>query len=322
MDPTSSNSVIYLFMNKGSRIYIAGHTGLVGKNTVAKLKEFGYKNIIYPENRIDLENEFETEDFFEKNNIEYVIFAAAKVGGIKSNNSFPVEFITKNLAIEMNVIKACFKYKIKKLLFLGSSCIYPRNCPQPIKEEYLMTGTLEKTNSAYAVAKIAGIEMCKAYNKQYGTNYICAMPTNLYGINDNFDLNNSHVLPAMIRKFHEAKLEDEPIVELWGTGNPRREFLYAEDLAEALIYLLNHYDAKEDDNIINVGSGVDITISDLANIISDTVGFKGGIFWDISMPDGTSRKLLDISKIKKLGWEPKYSLEEGVSIVYKWYCKL
>jgi GDP-L-fucose synthase len=247
---------------------------------------------------------------------EYIFLAAAKVGGILANKTKKADFIFENLQIQNNVIYNSWRYKVKKLLFLGSSCIYPRDCPQPIREEYLMTGPLEETNDAYATAKIAGIKMCQCFNEQYGTNFISVMPTNLYGQNDNFDLENSHVLPALVRKFHEAKIKNLPVVTLWGTGSPRREFLHVDDLAEACVFLMKNYNDSE---IINIGTGEDITIKELAELIKNTVGFKGKIKWDTSKPDGTPRKLLDVKKIKKIGWNYKYKLEKGIQDTYLWY---
>jgi len=253
---------------------------------------------------------------------EYVFLAAAKVGGIAANRDFPAEFISTNLQIELNVVHSAYKYGVKKLLLLGSSCIFPKLAPQPLKEEYLLTGKLEETNDAYAIAKIAGIMMCKSYNKQYGTNFIAAMPTNLYGQADNFDLQTSHVLPAMIRKFHLAKIQNIPKVELWGTGSPRREFLFVDDLAEALIVLMNKFDAdpkNPNDIFLNIGVGEDLTIKELAESVKSVAGYTGEIVWNTAMPDGTPQKLLDVSKIKALGWQPKTPLEEGLKATYKWF---
>lgn len=265
----------------------------------------------------------EVEAFFETEKPEYVFLAAAKVGGILSNNSYPAEFIYENLLIETNVIHHAYKAGAKKLLFFGSSCIYPRDCPRPMKEEYLLSGKLESTNEPYAIAKIAGIKMCQSYNRQYGTRFISVMPTNLYGPGDNFDPETSHVLPALIRKFHEAKASDksqvtndEKAVTIWGTGTPRREFLHVDDLADACVFLMNHY---EDSEIINIGVGKDISISELAGVIKDIVGFKGAIRYDRSKPDGTPRKLLDVSKLQALGWRPKISLRQGIEMTYRWY---
>ena len=309
-------------MEKSSKIYVAGHTGLVGSNLLLALKNNGYNNLITTERRLtDLTIEEEVEIFFRKNKPEYVFDCAAKVGGIFSNNSYPVDFIMNNIAIQYNLINACFDSGVKKLLFLGSSCIYPRECPQPIKEEYLMTGPLEPTNSAYAVAKIAGIEMCKAYNKQNSTNYICVMPTNLFGENDSFNLENSHVLPALIRKFHEAKINQSESVEVWGNGRVYREFLYVYDLVNGLIFLMNNYDVTPDDCLINIGTGRDIQIIDLVDVVRDVVGYNGIIKWNSDRPNGTPRKLLDCSKINNLGWKPKFEFIYALKKTYKWFCE-
>ena len=306
-------------MDENSKIYIAGHTGLVGSSILRYLNEKNYGNIITAtRKKLDLTKEKEVRKFFKHNKPEYVILSAAKVGGIKANNSYPVDFIMDNLAIEYNIIKYSYEYGVKKLLFLGSSCIYPRDSEQPIREEYLMSGKLEPTNSAYSMAKIAGIEMCKSYNKQYNTNYICAMPTNMYGPFDNYDLNNSHVLPALIRKFHDAKVNNDKYVKLWGDGNAMREFLYIDDMAEAAIFLLNNYNASLDDNLINVGYGYDITIKELANIIRAIIEYNGDIIWDNTM-NGMPKKLLNSSKINELGWQPKIKLLDGIKKTYDWY---
>jgi len=303
--------------NIDSRIYVAGHTGLVGSAVVRKLKEQGYRHIITRTSQeCDLTNQALTNRLFELEKPEFVFLAAAKVGGIQANHTYPADFIYINLAIETNVIKAAHDHKVKKLLFLGSSCIYPKECPQPIKEEYLLTGPLEPTNEAYAIAKIAGLKMCQFFRKQYGDNFISAMPTNLYGPNDNYDLETSHVLPALIRKFHEAKISNAPHVELWGTGTPRREFLYVDDLADALIFLMKNY---EDDEHINVGTGEDISILELAEMIKEIVDFQGEITFDRSKPDGTMRKLLDVSKIGGLGWIKRITLQEGINECYRDY---
>ncbi|MDQ0972180.1 GDP-L-fucose synthase [Neobacillus niacini] len=304
-------------MEKNSRIYVAGHNGLVGSAIVRSLHRKGYKNIIGKAHKeLDLTNQAAVEDFFREETIEYVFLAAAKVGGIGANNAYPADFIMDNLLIECNVIKSAFNHKVKKLLFLGSSCIYPKMCPQPIKEEYLLTGPLEPTNEAYALAKISGLKMCSYYKEQYGMNFISAMPTNLYGPNDKFDSKDSHVIPAIISKMEAAKQLNKPIVQLWGTGTPLREFLYVDDMAEACVYLMENYDGVEH---INIGTGREISIQNLAELIKRIVGYKGEILFDPSMPDGTPRKLLDISKIKKLGWRPKISLEEGLKITYDSY---
>ncbi len=298
-----------------SKICILGHNGLVGSALCRELKKQEFDNIITADRKqINLQIKSDVDFLFLNSKPDYVILAAAKVGGIMANNKYPVDFLINNLEIQNNVISTCYKYNVKKLLFLGSSCIYPRNCPQPIKEEYLMTGELEQTNSSYAIAKLAGIELCKSYNKQYRTNYICAMPTNLYGKNDSYDLDNSHVLPGLIRKFIEAKNNKLKNVTLWGDGSARREFLYSDDLARACIMLLDKYDAKDNDFIINIGSGVDLTIAELAEIIKKEVGYVGNIIWDNDKPNGTMRKLLDISKIKELGWEPGVDFVDGINL--------
>lgn len=306
-------------MNKESKIYVAGHNGMVGSAIVRKLRELGYQNIITADkNRLNLLNQMRVQSFFADEMPEYVFLAAAKVGGIKANSQFKADFIYQNIMIQSNVIKSSYDFGVKKLLFLGSSCIYPKMSPQPIKEEYLLTGSLEPTNDAYAIAKIAGIKMCQSYNQQFSTNFISVMPTNLYGQNDNYDLNNSHVLPALIRKFHEAKESSRESVEIWGTGTPMREFLYVDDLADACVYLMNNYNDSE---IVNIGTGEDITIKGLAYLISDIVGFKGKINFNSDMPDGTPRKLLDVSKLKSLGWQYKTSLTEGIKKTYADYVK-
>ena len=292
---------------------------MVGSAIVRKLTELGYTNIITaPKNKLNLLDQSEVDNFFQKQQPEYVFLAAAKVGGIKANNDKKADFIYENIMIQSHVIKASKDYDVKKLLFLGSSCIYPKFSEQPIKEEYLLSGTLEPTNDAYAIAKIAGIKMCQSFNQQYGTNYISVMPTNLYGPNDNYDLNNSHVLPAMIRKFHEAKLEGKDKVEIWGTGTPKREFLYVDDLADACIHLMLNYNDSE---IVNIGTGQDVTIAELAVGIKNIVGFEGDIYFNTEMPDGTPRKLLDVSKLKELGWSYKTSLKEGIEKTYVDYVK-
>lgn len=304
-------------MEKSSRIYIAGHRGLAGSAIARKLQAKGYSNFVLRTHKeLDLEIQKDVHEFFEKERPEYVFLAAAKVGGILANNTYAADFIYNNLIIEANVIHAAYKYGIKKLMFLGSSCIYPKYAPQPMKEEYLLTGELEPTNEPYAVAKIAGIKICQAYNRQYGTNFTSVMPTNLYGPNDNFDLETSHVLPALIRKFHEAKQDAEKSVTVWGTGSPKREFLYVDDLADACVFLMNNYNGSE---IVNIGTGEDMTIRELAETIRHVVGFNGEIEWDTEKPDGMPRKLLDVSKIKKLGWEYKISFEEGIRKTYEWY---
>lgn len=306
-------------MKKNSKIYIAGHHGLVGSALVRNLQSQGYTNLILKSrNELDLLDAKAVSDFFVQEKPEYIFLAAAKVGGIQANNIYPAEFIFQNLQIQNNIINNAYLNKTKKLLFLGSSCIYPRDCAQPIKEEYLLTGPLEKTNEAYAIAKIAGIKMCESYNKQYGTKFISVMPTNLYGPNDNFDLESSHVLPALLRKFHDAKLENKKEVVMWGTGSPMREFLHVDDLADACIHLMNNYEGNE---IINIGTGEDIAIKNLSLLIKETVGYDGEIINDTTKPDGTPRKLLDVSKLHSLGWHHKVSLEEGLKKTYDWFLK-
>jgi len=306
-------------MNLDSRIFVAGHNGMVGSAIARRLEQLGYKNIITADRReTDLKSQAETNRFFELTKPEYVFLAAAKVGGIHANQTYKASFIYDNLMIQSNVIEAARFHGAKKLLFLGSSCIYPKMCPQPIKEEYLMTGALEPTNDAYAIAKIAGIKLCQSYNEQYGTDFISAMPTNLYGPNDSYDLDNSHVLPAMIRKFHEAKLEGKDSVEIWGTGTPKREFLYVDDLADACVFLMNAYSGSE---IVNIGTGEDVTIAELATAVSIAVGYEGGMHFNTSMPDGTPRKLMDVSKLERIGWKHKTSLKEGIEKTYKDYVK-
>ncbi|WP_214807091.1 GDP-L-fucose synthase [Exiguobacterium sp. s102] len=304
-------------MNKSSKIYVAGHRGLVGSAILRKLEIEGYENLIVRTSKeLDLRDKQQVDSFFELEKPEFVFLAAAKVGGIVANNEFPADFIRDNLMIQTNVIDASYRNQVEKLLFLGSTCIYPKLAPQPLKEEYLLTGPLEPTNDAYALAKIAGIKMCQSYNKQYGTNYISAMPTNLYGENDNFDLQSSHVMPALIRKFHEAKLSNQSSVEVWGTGTPKREFLYSDDLADACVYLMNHYN---EDEIINIGVGEDVSIKELAETVQRVVGFKGELKFDTTKPDGTPRKLVDTTKINQLGWKADVKLEDGISLAYEWF---
>lgn len=306
-------------MNLDSKIFVAGHKGLVGSAITRTLQKQGYTNlIIKTRQELDLLDKIAVKNFFEAEKPEYVFLAAAKVGGIMANSTFPADFIYQNLVVQNNVIHNAYLSKVKKLLFLGSSCIYPRECPQPIKESYLMTGKLEPTNEAYAVAKIAGIKLCQAYNKQHGTNFISLMPTNLYGPNDNFDLINSHVLPALIRKFHEAKNEKNKEVILWGTGLPKREFLHVDDLAAACLFLMNKYNDSE---IINVGTGKDIAIKELAEIIQKIIGYKGNIVWDSTKPDGMPRKLLDVNKINSLGWKQQTPMDIGIKNTYEWFSK-
>lgn len=304
-------------MDNKAKIFIAGHRGLVGSAIKRSLERQNYSNfILRTRDELDLLDYNKVQYFFKTEKPEYVFLAAAKVGGIVSNNTYPADFIYQNLLVQNNIIHASYINQVKKLLFLGSSCIYPRECPQPIKENYLLTGVLEKTNEAYAIAKIAGIKMCQSYNKQYKTNFISVMPTNLYGPNDNFNLENSHVLPAMIRKFHKAKIKNEKKVIIWGTGKPRREFLYVDDLADACIFLMNNYN---DGEITNIGMGKDISIFELAEMIKNTVEFKGEIVNDTTKPDGTPQKLLDVSKLNNLGWYHKTSLEEGLKKTYNWF---
>ena len=306
-------------MHRDAKIYIAGHRGLVGSAIQRNLEAKGYGNFLLRTHKeLDLEIQRDVWDFFEKERPEYVFLAAAKVGGIIANNTWPADFIYNNLLIEVNIVNASHIYGVKKLLFLGSSCIYPKLCPQPMKEEYLLSGPLEPTNEPYAVAKIAGIKLCQSYNRQYGTNYISVMPTNLFGPNDNFDLTSSHVLPAMIRKFDDAKVNGEQQVVLWGTGAPYREFLHVDDLADACVFLMHHYDGSE---IVNIGTGQDVTIKELAVMVKEIVGFGGEVVWDSSKPDGTPRKLLDVSRLHSLGWHAKTGLREGVGKTYDWYVK-
>ncbi|MBN1469616.1 MAG: GDP-L-fucose synthase [Fusobacteriaceae bacterium] len=306
-------------MNKNSKIYIAGHKGMVGSAIIRRLNELGYYNIIHRElDELDLRRQGEVEDFFEKEKPEYVFLAAAKVGGIHANNTYPAEFIYDNLMIESNIIHSSYKSGVRKLLFLGSSCIYPKFANQPIVEEELLNGYLEPTNEAYAVAKITGIELCKFYRRQYGVDFISAMPTNLYGINDNFDLQTSHVMPALIRKFHEAKINGDKEVVMWGTGTPKREFLYVDDLADGLIHLMNNY---SDEIHLNIGAGEDVEIRELAQIIKEVVGYQGEIVNDITKPDGTPRKLLNVDRLHNTGWKHKVQLREGIERVYEWYLK-
>lgn len=304
-------------MKKNSKIYVAGHRGLVGSAIMRLLQKEGYINIVTKNHKdLDLLDQVAVNSFFEKEKPEYVFLAAAKVGGILANRDYPAEFIYKNLQIQNNIIQKSHEIGVKKLLFLGSSCIYPKECPQPIKEEYLLSGYLESTNDAYAIAKIAGLKMCDAYARQYGDNFIAVMPTNLYGPNDNFDLESSHVLPALIGRFHDAKINNAKSVTVWGTGTPKREFLHVDDLANACIFLMNKYNEKE---FINIGTGVDITIKELAETVKLVVGFDGDIVWDTSKPDGTMRKVLDISKIAGIGWRAQIGFEKGVKDTYKWF---
>ena len=316
-------------MNKTSKIYIAGHRGLVGSAILKNLLSKGYTNLVYKTHKeLDLLDQKEVADFFESEKPEYVILAAAKVGGIVANNTYRADFIYENLQIQNNVIHQAYVNGVTKLLFLGSTCIYPKNAPQPMPEDCLLTDTLEYTNEPYAIAKIAGIKMCESYNIQYGTNFISVMPTNLYGPNDNFDLETSHVLPALIRKMHEAKLNNTAQVEIWGSGKPRREFLYSEDMADACVYLLENRDFKDTYDLnekeirnthINIGTGIDISIRELAELIKETIGFQGELYFNADKPDGTMVKLTDVSKLHSLGWQHKVELQDGIKTMYEWY---
>ncbi len=307
-------------MQKTSKIYIAGHRGLVGSAIVQKLQDEGFTNILCRTHvELDLMRQEAVETFFREEKPEYVFLAAAKVGGIVGNNTYPAEFIYNNLNIQNNIIHASYTNNARKLLFLGSSCIYPKHCPQPMKEEHLLSGYLEPTNEPYAVAKIAGIKMCQAYNRQYGTRYVSVMPTNLYGPNDNFDLETSHVLPALIRKFHEAKEGGRPEVEIWGTGTPRRELLHVADLADACLFVMQNYDES---GIINIGTGKDMTIKELAEMVSRVTEFEGDLRFNTTKPDGTPIKCLDVSRINNLGWHAKIGIEEGIKETYKWFSKV
>lgn len=307
-------------MDKDAKIYIAGHLGLVGSAIKRRLEEFDYNNLAFKTSKeLDLRNQQAVEEFFALERPEYVFLAAAKVGGIHANNTYPAEFIYDNLAIQLNIIHASYRCGVRKLLFLGSSCIYPKLAPQPMKEDYLLTGELEPTNEPYAIAKITGIKMCQAYNRQYGTNFISVMPTNLYGPNDNFDLETSHVLPALIRKVHEAKAGYQPEVEIWGTGEPKREFLFVDDLADACVFLMRNYDYRDIGPFVNIGTGQDLTIKELAEMIKIIVGYEGTLKFNPAKPDGTPRKLLDVSKLNVLGWQANTSLEDGLKRTYEWY---
>lgn len=314
-------------MNKNAKIYVAGHRGLVGSALVSRLQARGYHNLVTRTHaELELRDQAVVQAFFAQEKPEYVILAAAKVGGIHANNTYPAEFIHDNLVIQSNVIHSAWQNKVNRLLFLGSSCIYPKLAPQPMKEEFLLTGPLEPTNRPYALAKIAGIEMCWSYNRQYGTKYMAAMPTNLYGPNDNYDLNNSHVLPALIRKMHEAKQRGDKEVVVWGTGTPRREFLYSEDMADACIYLLEQSEVEltslfnnDHPPLVNIGCGEDLTIRELAELAADVIGFKGSLTFDSSKPDGTMRKVMDVSKMRKMGWAPKIDLRSGIALAYEDY---
>ncbi len=297
------------------RVYVSGHTGMVGSALCRKLAANNY-NVVKPSQRVDLTNQQAVKGLIAEMNPDWIFCAAARVGGIRANSTYPADFIYDNLMIESNVIRAAYENNTKKLLFLGSSCIYPRNCPQPIKEEYLLSDYLEPTNKPYAIAKIAGIVMAQSFNRQYGCNFISVMPSNLYGPNDNFDLKDSHVIPALLRKTHEAKVHDDPFVEIWGTGKPFREFLHVDDLADACLFLMENYDSPE---LINIGFGSDQTVLELAVTIKEVVGYRGEIRFNVDMPDGTPRKLLDVSRLRSLGWKPSISLKEGLSQTYSWY---
>ena len=304
-------------MDKKSKIYIAGHRGLVGNAILKELKYQGYENIIFKTHKeLDLTNKLEVENFFKEEKPEYVFLAAAKVAGIQANKNFPVEFLHQNLEIQNNVIMAAYKYKVKKLMFLGSSCIYPKLCPQPMKEEYLLTGELEVTNEAYSIAKIAGLKLCEYLRQEYGADFISVMPTNIYGPNDNFDVETSHVIPSLIRRIHEAKIKNIPEVIIWGSGSTKREYMYVDDLAKAIVFVMKNYSK---DKFINIGTGVDITINELANLIKEIIGYEGKLINDISKPDGTPQKLLEVSKLKEIGWQYKVELREGLEKTYKWY---
>jgi GDP-L-fucose synthase len=304
-------------VNSRSKIYVAGHRGLVGSAILRRLETEGYENLITrTRGELDLKDEQKVDEFFEEQRFDHVFFAAARVGGILANSTFPVEFLSDNLYMQLNVINAAHRHGVRRLMFLGSSCIYPKFAPQPIKEEHLLTGELEPTNEPYALAKIAGIKLCQAYNREYAADFLSVMPTNLYGPGDNFDLEGSHVLPALIRKFHEAKMNAEPLVTVWGTGNPRREFLHVDDLADACVYLMRNYEGGEP---LNVGVGKDISIGELAELIREVVGYEGEIVYDTSKPDGTPRKLLDVSKLHNLGWRASIPLREGIEQTYSWF---
>ncbi len=302
-------------MDKSAKIYVAGHRGMVGSSIVRALKKEGYTDLVLRTSKeLDLRNQAQVNDFFDKEKPDFVFLAAAKVGGIHANNVYRADFIYDNIMIESNVIHASYTSEVSKLLFLGSSCIYPKMADQPLTEDSLLTGVLEPTNEPYAVAKIAGIKLCEAYKDQYGANFISAMPTNLYGPNDNYDLENSHVLPALLRKFHEAKLANEPRVECWGTGSPMREFLHVNDLADACLFLMKNYEGKE---FVNVGTGTDVTIKELAETIAEIVGYEGELFWNTEKPDGTPRKLMNVSRLSELGWDYTINLKEGIQSVYE-----
>ena len=304
-------------MERDSRIYVAGHQGLVGSALVRRLRDTGHANLLCRTHaELELEDQHAVFEFFARERPEYVFLAAAKVGGILANDAYPADFIRSNLVIQLNVVEAAYRAGVAKLMFLGSSCIYPRHAPQPMREEYLLTGTLEPTNEPYAVAKIAGIKLCQAYNRQYGTRYVSVMPTNLYGPHDTFDLQNSHVLPALLRRVHEARVAGAPSVTVWGTGRPRREFLHVDDMAAACVLLMQRYDASE---IINIGCGEDVSIAELAELVREVVEYPGEIVFDPSRPDGTPRKLLEVSRLRALGWEPRVPLRQGVRDAYAWF---
>lgn len=305
-------------VKKNIKVYIAGHRGMVGSAIKQELKAQGYNNLIYKTHgELDLTDSSAVAEFFSQEKPEWVFLAAAKVGGILANNTYPVEFMTENLKIQNNIIENAYKQQVKKLLFLGSSCIYPKECPQPMQEKHLLSGYLEPTNEPYALAKICGIKLCGAYNREYNTNYISVMPCNLYGLNDNYHIENAHVIPMLIRRFHQAKVNDDPTVTIWGTGTPRREFLYAGDLAKAVVYLMENKTAEEVGEFINIGYGQDLTIKELAEQIKDTVGFAGQIILDTTKPDGTMLKLMDVSRIKALGWQPTMHLKQGLKTAYQ-----
>src|SRR3990167_1480896 len=304
-------------MEKTEKIYIAGHKGLVGSAIFRTLQSAGYTNLIYRTRaELDLTNQAHVADFFSAEKPRYVFLAAAKVGGIHANNTFRGDFIFQNLAIQTNIIESAYRYGVKRLIFLGSSCIYPRDCPQPMREEYLLSGPLEPTNEPYAIAKIAGIKLCESYNMQYNTDFVAVMPTNLYGMNDKFDLETSHVLPALMRKIHEAKIRKQPHVTIWGSGSPKREFLYVDDMANACIFVMNRVGCKQ---MVNIGTGKEISIREVAELMCEVVGFNGDIVFDGSKPDGTPRKLVDVTRLAQLGWEAQVSLREGLRRTYQWY---
>lgn len=307
-------------LDRSARIFVAGHRGLVGSALVRRLQQEGASDLLTRTRaELDLRDARAVDAFFAQSEPRYVFLAAAKVGGIHANRTYPADFIADNLRIQSNVIEAAQRHRVEKLLFLGSSCIYPKHAPQPMREKHLLTGPLEPTNQPYAVAKIAGMVLCDSMNRQHGTNFIAAMPTNLYGPGDNFDLQSSHVLPALLRKFHEAKVQGKPEVEVWGTGSPRREFLHVDDMADACLFLMDHFDAKPDDYFRNVGTGTDLTIRELAELTRDVVGYQGSITWNSTMPDGTPRKLLDVSGLEALGWRASISLPDGLRSTYEWF---